>query len=239
MPTSNPKIRFLLLPLCLGLVSLAMAAPKFAAKKPAKPAASAPVDLGNGIFILGDDSGEAQPLASKPASTPTPARVSRAASPNLNAALVRFCRSNLGRKIGNGQCSELVVWGLPTIGARLDFNNQWGTPVCNYIATNGRQYLQLAPAGKTRGNPRKANLKAGDIIQYENVKFERRWNGGNSYSFQDYPHHTSVIEQVSRDGNTLKVLEQNVNNTQFVVETVLYLPDQTQGVLRVSRPLAR
>lgn len=239
MPTSDSKIRFLLLPLCLGLVSLSMAAPKVAAKKPAKPASSAPINLGNGIFILGDDSGETQPLPSKAVPTTAPVRTTPSPSVNLNAALVRFCRSNLGRKVGNGQCSELAVLGLPAIGARLDFNNPWGTPLCIYGATNGRQYLQLAPAGKTRGNPRKVNLKPGDIIQYENVKFERRWNGGNSYSFQEYPHHTSVIEQVSRDGNTLKVLEQNVNNTQFVVETVLYLPDQTQGTLRVTRPMAR
>ena len=127
--------------------------------------------------------------------------------------------------------------GLPAIGAQMDLSNQWGTPVCNYGAAGGRRFVQLGGAGVVRGNPRKVNVRAGDLIQYQNVKFERRWDGG--YSVREYPHHTSVIEQVSRDGNTLKVLEQNVNGTQFVVESVLYLPDQTEGIMRITRPIAR
>ncbi len=224
---------------CLGLAALTIASPKSAVRNHAKAPSSAPVSLGNGIFILGDDT---PPVASKAAPAraarnPSQLTAPRTAPTNLNAALVRFCRSYLGQKLGNGQCSELAMLGLPAIGAQMDLNNQWGTPVCTYAAAGGRRYIQIAPVGKTRGNSRKPNIKPGDLIQYENVKFERRWDGG--YSFHEYPHHTSVIEQVSRDGNTLKVLQQNVNNTQFIVETLVYLPDQTEGTMRITRPIAR
>ena len=157
------------------------------------------------------------------------------ASVNLNARLVQFCRSYLGRKLGNGQCSELATLGLPAIGARLDFSQQWGHQVYHFGASGGRQWIQLGEAGRTAKNWSQMDVRPGDIIQYENVRFEKHWPGG--YSFQSYPHHTSVIEQVSRDGRSYKVLEQNVNNTQFVLETTLYLPDLTEGVLHITRPM--
>ncbi|BCM89336.1 hypothetical protein IAD21_01182 [Abditibacteriota bacterium] len=237
-----PLMSILSVMTCLGLVALASAAPRptqrVATKKSLPLTIPSPVSLGNGIFLLGEDTGSSPSLVPKPPSARR--RDSSQARPpqvNLNVSLVQFCRAYLGHKLGNGQCSELAMLGLPTVGAQMDINNQWGAPVCNYSATGGKRYIQLGQAGSVRGNPRKVNVKPGDIIQYESVKFERRWNGG--YSFREYPHHTSVIEQVSRDGNTLKVLEQNVNNTQFVVETVLYLPDQTEGIMHITRPIPR
>lgn len=244
-PHSLPSRSGLLCIVVCGGITISSAAPKVAlrgaAKKSAVPASSTPVSLGNGIFVLGDDS----PPRSVPSGNAAIHRASagavqtatRAPRTNLNASLVQFCRSYLGRKLGNGQCSELAMLGLPAIGAQMDLNNQWGAPVCNYGVSGGRQYIQLGVAGVMPGKSRRVNIKAGDLIQYENVKFERHWSNGASV--QEYPHHTSVIESVSRDGHTLKVLEQNVNNTQFVVETLLYLPDQTEGIMHISRPIPR
>lgn len=238
--------RFVAPLLLVALCPVAIAAPKAKlqplAKKAAKPASAAPVSLGNGIFMLGEDTA-VEPVRSSP-SKPSTSKAAvvrpatRMAPINRGSALVRFCRSYLGRKLGNGQCSELAVLGLPAVGAQLDFNNRWGAYVCDYIASGGRRYIQVGGAGQIRGNANKANIKPGDIIQYENVKFEQHWSDGRT-TFQEYPHHTSIVEQVSRDGNTIKVLEQNVNNTQFVVETQLDLPSQTQGSMRITRPLAR
>lgn len=230
--------------LCLGVAALSHAAPGATGHGGAKKSASvssAPTSLGNGIFVIGDEASPSVPSAKtapvRAVGRLAAAKAVRPLPTNLNAALVHFCRSYLGRQLGNGQCSELAMIGLPAIGARMDLSNQWGIPVCNYGAAGGRRTLQVGGAGSVRGNSRRVNIKAGDLIQYENVKFERNWNGG--YSVREYPHHTSVIEQVSRDGNTIKVLEQNVNGTQFIVETVLYLPDQTEGIMRITRPVAR
>ena len=226
-------------------VATAWAAPIANKRVPAKSkssTASAPTNLGNGIFILGEDAEPLQPTAARSSASSTEKRAySKPATPtvrpNLNASLVHFCRSYLGRQLGNGQCSELAMLGLPAIGAQMDLRNQWGTPVCNYGTVNGRRTIQLGSAGYNRRNPLKPDIRPGDLIQYENVKFEQRWDGG--YSVKSYPHHTSVIEQVSKDGNTIRVLEQNVNGTQFVVETVLYLPSQTEGTMRITRPMPR
>jgi hypothetical protein len=224
--------------LCLSLIaiSLAHATPKSKKASPKSKAASTsrPVNLGNGIFVLGEGTSSmpvvvaARPVVERPEQR-------KATQDQTNAKLVRFCRSYLGRKLGNGQCSELAVYGLPAANARLDFNNLWGSYVCQYSASGGRLTVALGAAGRDPKNPRRVDVRPGDILQYENVRFEKRWNGG--YSYQAYPHHTSIIERVSRDGSTVKVLEQNINGTQYVLETELYLPEMTEGTLRISRPI--
>jgi hypothetical protein len=220
----------------LLVLSLAHAAPKAKKASPkSKPAAlAAPVNLGNGIFVLGEGtSSMPAAVAARPAIERPELR--KATQSQTNAKLVRFCRSYLGRKLGNGQCSELAVYGLPAANARLDFNNLWGSYVAQYSASGGRLTVALGAAGRDPKNPRRVDIRPGDILQYENVKFEKHWNGG--FSYQAYPHHTSIIERVSRDGATVKVLEQNVNGTQYVLETELYLPEMTEGTLRISRPI--
>lgn len=197
-------------------------------------AAASLVPLNNNVFILGEDG--VVPVRTAP-SRATSKKSAIPPKTNLNAQLLKFCRAYLGHKLGNGQCSELAVLGLRAIGALVDFDRRWGTPVCVYSVVNGRQFIQSRSVVRNHKNPWKLDVRAGDIIQYENVRFERRWAQG--YSFQEYPHHTSVIERVSRDGRTLHVLEQNIGGTQYVQRTRLYLPELTQGVMSISRPLPK
>ncbi len=199
--------------------------------------------LGDRVFILGEVDatkylGKNAPIGSRSPSqrkgkTQTPIATKR----NVNELLVRFCRANLGRKVGNGQCSELAVLGLPASGGVLDFNNLWGSNICQFEGVNGRPIVRLGSAGRLSKNKKTVDVRPGDIIQYENVRFLKQWNGGSSW--KNYPHHTSIIAQVSRNGQTFKVYEQNVNNTQYVLETTLYMPELTAGTMRISRPIPR
>jgi hypothetical protein len=148
-----------------------------------------------------------------------------------SARLVQFCRSYLGRRLGNGECSEVAVYGLPAAGAELDFDNPWGRFVCQYTAVDGRPTVQVPSSQKSR----KPDVRPGDLIQYEGVLFESYPETG--YSFREYPHHTSVVERVSSDGLTLIMLEQNVMGAKYVQRTRLFLPEMTAGTMRVTRPI--
>lgn len=111
-------------------------------------------------------------------------------------------------------------------------NYVWGNYVCQYSKVGDRLAVNI---NGQLAKPSQPYIRPGDIIQFENVRFEKRTE--TQYSFQDFPHHTAVVEKASRDGMTLQVLEQNVNNTQFVRRGTLSMGDMTSGVMRISRPI--
>jgi hypothetical protein len=108
--------------------------------------------LGDGIFVLGGSNASKYLEKNYPINRhPMTGQKGKPSSPvtnsSVNDRLVRFCRSNLGRKVGNGQCSELAVLGLPASGGVLDFNNMWGRNICQIEAVNGRPTVRLGSAG--------------------------------------------------------------------------------------------
>jgi hypothetical protein len=46
------------------------------------------------------------------------------------------------------------------------------------------------------------------------------------------------VKEVSQSGSTIKVFEQNVGGIRSVMVTKLYLPELSQGWIRVYRPVA-
>jgi hypothetical protein len=169
--------------------------------------------------------------AEPPASKPAPPALEP-----LNAQLIRFCKSKMGQQVGDGECASLVIAGLRTVGASLrwpDFPSLgdyvWGTPVCLVEVTGGRPSFRAAAAGEA------GKIHPGDVIQFRSVVFAGRIPNG-TYS-QTFPHHSAVVETVSEDGKSCRLLEQNVQGRRTVGESTLYLPDLQQGSLRVYRPV--
>jgi len=228
-------------PFVIALVGLSVLTPRVDAAESKKSSSNSTTSLGDGIFILGDTDAAKYfqnnaPVRNRPTSQSKQIRQTPTATKSsVNDLLVRFCRANLGRKVGNGQCSELAVLGLPASGGILDFNNLWGRNICQFEAVNGRPTVRLGSAGTLSRNKKTVDVRPGDIIQYENVRFRKQL--GTNFWEKTYPHHTSVIAQVSKDGQTYKVYEQNVNNTQYVLETTLYMPELVAGTMRISRPI--
>jgi hypothetical protein len=209
-----------------------------ATKKVAAPksAASGPVSLGNGIFMLGEEGSAPSQSAAFPAPLLSRAGVDVPQLNPIGRKMISFCRSYLGHKLGNGQCTELAVYGLAAAGGQMFPNYQWGNIVCGYDITNGQQTIFVGPVGKVAGTRTRANVQPGDIIQYENATFEYHFSGG--FTRYSYPHHTAIIEQVSGGGRSFKVLEQNVNETQIVVESTVNLDQMTTGTARIWRPIS-
>jgi hypothetical protein len=163
----------------------------------------------------------------------------------LNLQLVTFCKNRLGRVVGSGQCTALVEEGCATIGARhwskespASGDYVWGTYICALEIRDGRQNLDVSDDGKKPDGKPGADVRPGDIFQLRNATFRGSYGRGGIYTMT-YPHHTSVVEKMSDDGRTCTVLEQNVGNRPFVIETDLKLGDLVSGWIRVYRPLPR
>lgn len=111
--------------------------------------------------------------------------------PPLNAAVLQHARSQMGRLVGNGQCTELAQHALRMAGANA--NPGGGYP----FYTWGTQFMNMS------------ELRPGDIIQLANASFMKVTSAG--WSSQSAAAHTAVVTSV--EGSKIKVLEQNVSGS--------------------------
>jgi hypothetical protein len=113
-----------------------------------------------------------------------------------NGKVVEFARSQVGRKVGDGECTTLVTQALRAAGARRtpvnrgDGDYLWGRPVASF-----REALP------------------GDVVQFRDVVFrgkrylsKRRWTSWHN----EYPHHTAIVAAVRERGESVDLLHQNV-----------------------------
>jgi hypothetical protein len=151
---------------------------------------------------------------------------------SLNEKVIAFARANLGKKVGNGDCTTLAVAALRDSGARIfslrraDGDYVWG---------------ELVESSK--------EARPGDILQFRDAVFKgkQRFSGGRWVSwYYEYHHHTAIVEQVKMDGKVLIVLHQNVGGKdadeaqkRTVQEGTLRMDSlQKGGWVRIYRPLA-
>lgn len=148
-------------------------------------------------------------------------------TPELNRNLIAFCQENLGKKVGNGQCSDLLATAFKTIGAKqpreftppsmVNDDYVWGTPI----------------------NPRSETILPGDVIQFRNVVIEPH-SSGTTHTWI-YTHHTAVVFKV-HENHRYEILHQNVGHgTEHLKHTVqrtgLLLSHMTEGIVWFYRPV--
>jgi hypothetical protein len=153
----------------------------------------------------------------------------------LNEAVVAFCKANLGKQVGEGECAHLAGAALKEAGAKPhrafpDSPNKgdyvWGTLVFGMEFKDGK--------GSTEGSPTK--VRPGDIVQYRDAKFSGRKPTGGTYT-SSAAHHTAVLAAVSPDGKVLSLLQQNSGGKRYVTEATQVLTDMQAGWLKVYRPV--
>ena len=154
----------------------------------------------------------------------------------LNEAVVAFCKANLGKQVGEGECAHLASAALKEAGAKphREFPDSpdtgdyvWGTLVFGMEFKDGK--------GATEGSV--AKVRPGDIIQYRDAKFSGRKPTGGTYT-STAAHHTAVVGAVSPDGKVLSLLQQNSGGKRLVTEATQTLTDMQAGWLKVYRPVA-
>ena len=154
--------------------------------------------------------------------------------PGLNSAVLSACRGQIGRRVGNGQCTSLASNALAAAGAAgitRDFpaagDYVWGTLVT----------VVSAEAAGVKGIPTLAEVRGGDIIQMRDVLLNGGTPTGGSYRMAAN-HHSAVVEAADPARGTLTVLHQNWNGGP-VRRDVLNLGDLKRGWLRIYRPVAK
>lgn len=152
--------------------------------------------------------------------------------PALNQKLVTFAKSNLGKKVGDGQCAALVNAGYTAIGARRDppfgpgLDYIWGTEI--------KDLTKVLP---------------GDVIQFRDAVFQSRTkksDGTIIISTFRLPHHTAIVSEVRKVGANFVVLNQNAGDstmapaTQLTVKnSFIKMGDLKSGKLWYYRPIAK
>lgn len=158
----------------------------------------------------------------------------RQGAASINSKVLSFSRAQMGRRVGNGQCTSLATEALTRAGAQgiiRDFPGPgdyvWGTLAARVAAT---------PAG-VDGITNLSRTRGGDIIQMRNVFLQGRSPSGGTY-WMRADHHTAVLESADPYQGTITVLHQNWNGSG-VRRDVLILGDMKRGWMRIYRPVPR
>lgn len=121
--------------------------------------------------------------------------------------------SQRGKRIGRGECTDLVSQHLNVSYARQGDFRVYRRYVWGAIPTNG--------------------IRPGDIIQFERCKF--RYTFPNSWYEIVMDHHTAII--VGANGSKLQILHQNAPIGGPVKLEALDLSKKTQGTYVIWRPV--
>ena len=106
--------------------------------------------------------------------------------PALNQKIAKYVQSQIGKKVGRGECWDLASQALNYAGASWDGVYGFG------------KKLDL----------KKDSIYPGDIIQFNNVKTSRKEN--DQLIKGSYPIHTAVVYEVL-DKGVVKMAEQNTS----------------------------
>jgi hypothetical protein len=153
------------------------------------------------------------------------------ALPPLNQKVLEFARGNLGKQVGNGECTVLAVEAFKHAGARRfrllkdDGDYNWGRPVDSF-----REALP------------------GDVLQFRDAVFEgKRWVTRTRWETwrHNYPHHTAIVAEVNEGGRLVTMLHQNIgpngasDTEKKVVKETSLRPDSLQkgGKVWIYRPV--
>ena len=133
------------------------------------------------------------------------------ALPALNASIVEYVKTTIGKKVDRGECWDLANQALTRANAVWTFPNQFGKVV----------------------DPQKDTIYPGDLIQFTNVKMKS--SNGETWTF---PKHTAIVYEVISPG-VYKIAEQNVNGKRKVQIDDLIFKDKVAGKMIFYRPVPK
>ena len=149
----------------------------------------------------------------------------------LGEKVVQFCKDNVGKLVGDGECGTLAVKAMEAAEAKpfhmykqspADGDFVWGEPV----------FTLEFKDGKRKRDPADGKARPGDIVQYRDAVFR------SSSSIFLAQHHTAVVAEVKPDG-VLIVYEQNIAGRKEVARATLRTNQLAGGWIRVYRPVVK
>jgi hypothetical protein len=152
--------------------------------------------------------------------------------PALNEKVAEFARTQLGKKVGDGECTALALAALRHAGAqRFPLSRRHGDFVWGRLVDHPSDALP------------------GDILQFRNAVFQgKRWVTKRRWVtwHHEYPHHTAIVASVGERGKVLTILHQNTgapgtdeDRKRLVQEGTIRMDSlQEGGWVRIYRPVA-
>jgi|ERR1700722_7932582 len=159
--------------------------------------------------------------------------------PPLNAAVLKFCESKEGKRVGGGECSHLANEALRVAeaeftqvgsdGKRIPDSPSEGDYVWGKLL---KTYSFDANTKKVTDSDPKLKCLPGDVLQFRNVKT------ANGFSF---PHHTAIVRSVDEAGNPTGIFQQNFalpkgGDGRVVQKSGLQTPKMISGRIMAYRP---
>lgn len=165
---------------------------------------------GTGTSTAGTTAGTQSPGAGT-GTTGTQAQTGNSSTtiPYLNQKVLEFATYNLGKQVGSGVCWELGADALAYANAEPPHGQVFGDQVSL------------------------AEMLPGDILEFDNARFA----GANYWLSLGAPYHTAIVSSVQ--GDSIAMLNQNINNVKVVQMTIIHLADLRSGTIAVYRPVAR
>lgn len=154
-----------------------------------------------------------------------------AAAAELAQKVVQFCKDNLGKMVGDGECGTLAVKAAEAAGAKPFFEYKENPGPQDFV-WGELVFVMEFKDGKRKREPADAKPKPGDVIQYRDATFRA---GGGIYIFA---HHTAVVAEVKASGD-LVVYEQNMQGKKEVTKGTLQPNSLAGGWIRVYRLVAK
>ncbi|MDA0832845.1 MAG: hypothetical protein O2955_07685 [Planctomycetota bacterium] len=153
----------------------------------------------------------------------------------VNEKVLEFSRKNIGREVGNGECSGLAEEALDAAGAKsyraFDESPQEGDLVWGELT----YVLEIKESKRVAEKMADPAVRSGDIVQLRDVLFEGQIKSRPYKMFT--PQHTAVINFISKDGTKWNVIQQSVNGRKKVAKGIYNLNDLKKGSIRVYRPV--
>ncbi|MEQ9378153.1 MAG: hypothetical protein RIG68_23385 [Imperialibacter sp.] len=142
----------------------------------------------------------------------------KAELPELNAKIITYLDSVMGKKVDRGECWDLAAGALAYSGAYFDRSSM------KTVTIYGREL-----------NYKKEEVLPGDLIQFENV--ELAWKDGNTTYKETMGQHTAVVYKVNGSLN-YEIAHQNTGQWgKKVGLSNLNLNNLAKGKLWIYRPI--
>lgn len=133
--------------------------------------------------------------------------------PPVNAKVITYVKSVMGKKVGRGECWDLAAQALDYAHAKWEAPYQFGKLV----------------------NYQKDRLYPGDIIQITNVTMESQTE--TSITRWKMALHTAVVYKVN-SATEIVIAEQNVDGVRKVMTNTWNLNDIKSGKMEFYRPVS-
>lgn len=134
--------------------------------------------------------------------------VSTVHSQTVNEKIVKYCKSQMGKKVDRGECWDLISFALNDAGAK------W-----NKYDVYGKIYTLKTD-----------KVKAGDVLEFHDTRFDNP--DGTWFTMGE---HYAIVYEVKTDGEIM-IVHQNHNNIRKVQTLNLDLDNVTSGKIIYYRP---